>query len=111
MSTVEPASAVLRSLDCLKEDLGKKLEVELQCGMMEGYIGWNGEEEVREVENKSKECLDGWVGASGGEVKGGGVVFRVSSILLGEILRDIMGESGGESFGVDRGGRLIIGRW
>ncbi|GJR63784.1 hypothetical protein Tco_1505946 [Tanacetum coccineum] len=56
-----------------------------------------------------EECLDGWVGAGGGEVKGGGVVFGVSSILLGEILRDIIGESGGEAFGVDGGGRLIIG--
>nr|GEZ27494.1 hypothetical protein [Tanacetum cinerariifolium] len=40
-----------------------------------------------------EECLDGWVGAGGGEVKGGGVVFRVSRTLLGEIPRDIMGES------------------
>ncbi|GJR84470.1 retrovirus-related pol polyprotein from transposon TNT 1-94 [Tanacetum coccineum] len=65
------------------------------------------------VENKSsvgskfmasgKESLDSWVGAGGGEVKGGGVVFGVSKILLGVILRDIMGESDGEAFGVDGG--------
>ncbi|GJZ87181.1 hypothetical protein Tco_0658791 [Tanacetum coccineum] len=63
------------------------------------------EEGVEEVENKlrwlskfmasGEECLDGWVGAGGGEVKGGGVVFRVSRILLGEIPGDIMGESDG----------------
>ncbi|GJV63227.1 hypothetical protein Tco_1474055, partial [Tanacetum coccineum] len=65
------------------------------------------------VENKSlvgskfmasgEECLDGWVGAGGGEVKGGGVVFEVSRIFLGEIPRDIMGESDGEAFRVDGG--------
>ncbi|GJR76957.1 hypothetical protein Tco_0089322 [Tanacetum coccineum] len=77
--------------------------------------------EVGGVENKSlvgsnfmasgEECLDGWVGVDGGEVKGGGVVFEMSSILLGEILRDIIGESDGEAFGVNGGGRLIIGGW
>nr|GEZ77907.1 hypothetical protein [Tanacetum cinerariifolium] len=50
-----------------------------------------------------EECLDGWVGVGGGEVKGGCVVFGVSMILLGVIPRDIMGESGGEAFIVDRG--------
>ncbi|GKE66845.1 hypothetical protein Tco_1521006 [Tanacetum coccineum] len=65
------------------------------------------------VENKSlmrskfmasgEEYLDGWVGAGGGEVKGGSVVFGVSKILLGVIPEDIMGESGGEAFGVDGG--------
>nr|GFA41340.1 hypothetical protein [Tanacetum cinerariifolium] len=38
-----------------------------------------------------------------GEVKVGGVVFGVSWGLLGEVPREIMGESGGEVFGVDRG--------
>ncbi|GJR21413.1 hypothetical protein Tco_0969940 [Tanacetum coccineum] len=56
----------------LKEDLREKLEVEVEM-----------------------------VRAGGGDVKGGGVVFGVSRILLGEILEDIMGESGGEAFGVD----------
>ncbi|GJZ52760.1 hypothetical protein Tco_0607645 [Tanacetum coccineum] len=50
-----------------------------------------------------EECLDGWVGASGAEVKGGGVDFRVSRTLLGEIPRVIMVESGGEAFRVDGG--------
>ncbi|GKB10448.1 hypothetical protein Tco_0844371 [Tanacetum coccineum] len=87
----------------LKEDLGEMLEVEVAMV----------EEEVGGVENKSlvgskfmasgEECLDGWVGAGGGEVKGDGVVFGVSKILLGEIPEDIMGESGGEAFGVDGG--------
>nr|GEW89921.1 hypothetical protein [Tanacetum cinerariifolium] len=52
----------------LEEDLGGKLEVEVALV----------EEEV---------------GAGVGEVKGGGVVFEVSRILLGEILRDIMGKA------------------
>ncbi|GKG09626.1 hypothetical protein Tco_0338372, partial [Tanacetum coccineum] len=43
------------------------------------------------------------VRAGGGEVKGGGVLFRVSRILFGVILRDFMGESGGEAFRVDGG--------
>ncbi|GKB18103.1 hypothetical protein Tco_0852026 [Tanacetum coccineum] len=42
-----------------------------------------------------EEYLDGWVGAGGGEVKGGGVDFRVSRTLLGEIPEEIIGESGG----------------
>ncbi|GJZ31784.1 hypothetical protein Tco_0576831 [Tanacetum coccineum] len=50
-----------------------------------------------------KECLDGWVGAGGGEVKGDGVDFGVSRTLLGEIPEEIIGESGGEVFGVDGG--------
>ncbi|GKF33818.1 hypothetical protein Tco_0107018 [Tanacetum coccineum] len=40
-----------------------------------------------------EECLDGWVGAGGGEVKGGGDDFGVSRILLGEIPRVIIGEA------------------
>nr|GEZ13033.1 hypothetical protein [Tanacetum cinerariifolium] len=39
-----------------------------------------------------KECLDGWVGANRGEVKGGGVVFGVSWGLLGKVPREIMGK-------------------
>ncbi|GKD27758.1 hypothetical protein Tco_1233972, partial [Tanacetum coccineum] len=50
-----------------------------------------------------EECLDGWVGADGGEVKGGGVDFEVSKILLGEIPGEIIRESGGEVFWVDGG--------
>ncbi|GJX49725.1 hypothetical protein Tco_0276570 [Tanacetum coccineum] len=87
----------------LKEDLGEKLEVEVAMV----------KEEVGGVENKSsvgskfmasgEKCLDGWVRAGGGEVKGGGVVFGVSRILLGKIPEDIMGESDSEAFGVDGG--------
>nr|GEU82394.1 putative reverse transcriptase domain-containing protein [Tanacetum cinerariifolium] len=51
----------------------------------------------------SEECLDVWVGAGGGQVKGGGVVFGVSRIEFGTILKDNMGESGGEAFGLDGG--------
>ncbi|GKE59820.1 hypothetical protein Tco_1510187 [Tanacetum coccineum] len=50
---------------------------------------------------KGEECLDGWVGAGGGEVKGGGVDFGVTNSLLGEIPGENTGESGGEEFGVD----------
>ncbi|GJZ56669.1 hypothetical protein Tco_0612163 [Tanacetum coccineum] len=74
----------------LKEDFGEMLEVEVV--MLEEEFMASGE-----------ECLDGWVRAGGGEVKGGGVVFGVSRTLLGEIPRDIMRESGGEVFGVDVG--------
>nr|GEX31226.1 hypothetical protein [Tanacetum cinerariifolium] len=65
-------------------------------------IAWG---EIGGVENKSsmgsmliakgEECLDGWVEAGGGEVKGGGVDLGVTKSLLGE--------AHGESSGVDRG--------
>ncbi|GJX31949.1 reverse transcriptase domain-containing protein [Tanacetum coccineum] len=48
-----------------------------------------------------EECLDGWVRAGGGEVKGGGVDFGV--ILLGEIPGESTGKIGGEEFGVEGG--------
>ncbi|GJS64169.1 hypothetical protein Tco_0678733 [Tanacetum coccineum] len=54
-------------------------------------------------DGSGEECLDGWVGAGGGDVKVGGVVFGVSRILLGVIPGDIMGESDGEAFGLDGG--------
>nr|GEU54145.1 hypothetical protein [Tanacetum cinerariifolium] len=67
-----------------------------------GSCGGNGGREGG-VENKSvmgskfmasgEEGLDGWVGADGGKVKGGSVVFRVSRILLSAIPRDIMGKA------------------
>nr|GEY59688.1 hypothetical protein [Tanacetum cinerariifolium] len=54
-------------------------------------IAWG---EVGGVENKSsmgsmliakgEECLDGWVGAGGGEVKGSGVDLGVTKSLLGD---------------------------
>ncbi|GJU82040.1 hypothetical protein Tco_1284405 [Tanacetum coccineum] len=111
----------------LKEDFGGKLEVveamveeKSNDGLGGGGFVVGGRSssvsksvcrEVRGVENKSlvgsklmasgEECLDGWVGAGGGEVKGGGVVFGVSKILLGVIPEDIIRESGGEAFGLD----------
>ncbi|GJU24147.1 hypothetical protein Tco_1162768 [Tanacetum coccineum] len=52
---------------------------------------------------KGEECLDGWVRAGGGEVKGGGVDFGVTRSLLGKIHGENAEESGGEEFGVDGG--------
>ncbi|GKD88655.1 hypothetical protein Tco_1364162 [Tanacetum coccineum] len=46
-----------------------------------------------------EECLDGWVRAGGGEVKGGGVDFGV--ILLGEIPGESTVKIGAEEFGVE----------
>nr|GEY25239.1 hypothetical protein [Tanacetum cinerariifolium] len=68
-------------------------------------IAWG---EAGGVENKSsmgsmlianEECLDGWVGASGGEVKGGGVDLGLTKSLL----RKTPGESGSKEFRVDGG--------
>ncbi|GJY86348.1 hypothetical protein Tco_0500374 [Tanacetum coccineum] len=62
----------------------------------------------------SKEGLGGGgfvvlgVGAGGGEVKGGGVGFGVVKSLLREIPGDVIGESGGETFGVDGGAVCIV---
>ncbi|GJX43079.1 hypothetical protein Tco_0917263 [Tanacetum coccineum] len=77
-----------------------------------GNYGGN-EGEVGGVGNKSsmgsmlmangEEYLDGWVGAGGGEVKGGGVNFGVTKSLLGEIPGESTEESGGEEFGVEGG--------
>ncbi|GKE84125.1 hypothetical protein Tco_0274630 [Tanacetum coccineum] len=52
---------------------------------------------------RGEECLEGYVGAGGGEVNGGGDDFGVSKSLLGEILGVVIGEHGGETFGVDGG--------
>ncbi|GJU66377.1 hypothetical protein Tco_1252636 [Tanacetum coccineum] len=52
---------------------------------------------------RGEECLEGCVGAGGGEVNKGGDDFGVSKSLLGEILRVVIGESGGEIFGDDGG--------
>ncbi|GJV14127.1 hypothetical protein Tco_1359450 [Tanacetum coccineum] len=52
---------------------------------------------------RGEECLEGCVGAGGGEVNGGGDDFRVSKSLLSEIPRVAIRESGGETFGVDGG--------
>ncbi|GJU86364.1 hypothetical protein Tco_1293910 [Tanacetum coccineum] len=57
----------------------------------------------RSSSESKRECLDGWVRADGGEVKGGGDDFGTRRILLGEIPRVIIGESGGETFRDDGG--------
>nr|GEV86780.1 retrotransposon Orf1 [Tanacetum cinerariifolium] len=54
---------------------------------------------------RGDECLEGCVGASGGEVSGGGDDFRVSKSLLGEIPRVVISEGGGETF-LDDGGAI-----
>ncbi|GJX34932.1 hypothetical protein Tco_0246489, partial [Tanacetum coccineum] len=57
----------------------------------------------RSSSESKRECLDGWVGVGGGEVKGGGDDFGGRRILLGEIPGVIIRESGGETFGDDGG--------
>ncbi|GJZ34571.1 hypothetical protein Tco_0580388 [Tanacetum coccineum] len=52
---------------------------------------------------RGEECLEGCVGAGGGEVNGSRDVFGVSKSLLGEILGVVIGESGGDIFGDDGG--------
>nr|GEX04484.1 hypothetical protein [Tanacetum cinerariifolium] len=49
-----------------------------------------------------EKCLEGCVGADGGEVNEGRGNFGVSKSLHGEILEVVIGESGGEIFGDDR---------
>ncbi|GKB98640.1 hypothetical protein Tco_0984777 [Tanacetum coccineum] len=70
-----------------------------------GEVG--GVEKIRSTGSKlmvrGEECLEGCVGASRGEVSGGGDDFGVSKSLLGEILGVVIGESGGETFGDDGG--------
>nr|GEX88987.1 hypothetical protein [Tanacetum cinerariifolium] len=95
---VRPIAATLRKgKDCwilmakvvgsLKKDLGEMWEVVVVMVEKGGSIAERGEGDEGGVENKSligskfkangEECLDGCVGAGGGEVKGGGVDFRV----------------------------------
>ncbi|GJR48888.1 hypothetical protein Tco_1316991 [Tanacetum coccineum] len=52
---------------------------------------------------RGEECLEGYVGAGGGEVNRGGDDFGVRKSLLGEIPGVVIGESGGEIFGDDGG--------
>ncbi|GJW07279.1 hypothetical protein Tco_1569702 [Tanacetum coccineum] len=69
--------------------------------------------EVRGVEKMSStgsklmvrgdEFLEGCVGVGGGEVSGCGDDFGVSKNFLGEILRVVISEGGGETFGDDGG--------
>nr|GEV70370.1 hypothetical protein [Tanacetum cinerariifolium] len=62
-----------------------------------GEVGW-----VEKISStgsnlmvKGDECLEGCVGAGGGEVRGGGDDFGVRKSLLGEILGVVIGEGGG----------------
>ncbi|GJW84334.1 hypothetical protein Tco_0157479 [Tanacetum coccineum] len=50
-----------------------------------------------------EECLEGCVGAGGGEVNRDGDDFGVRKSLLGEIPGVVIRESGEEKFGVDGG--------
>nr|GEX59511.1 hypothetical protein [Tanacetum cinerariifolium] len=50
---------------------------------------------------RGEECLEGCVGAGGGEVNGGGDDFRVSKSLLGEIPEVVISKSDRETFGDD----------
>ncbi|GKE19764.1 hypothetical protein Tco_1431276, partial [Tanacetum coccineum] len=52
---------------------------------------------------RGKECLEGCVGAGGGEVNGGEDDFGVSKSLIGDIPGVVIGESDGETFGDDGG--------
>ncbi|GKC07111.1 hypothetical protein Tco_0998721 [Tanacetum coccineum] len=54
-------------------------------------------------ERSSRESNKAWVGAGGGEVKGGGIDFGVSKSFLGEIPGVVISEGGGELFGDDGG--------
>ncbi|GJT40814.1 hypothetical protein Tco_0940679 [Tanacetum coccineum] len=56
---------------------------------------------------RGEECLEGCVGAGGGEVNGGGDDFGVRKSLLGEIPGVVIGKSGGEIFG-DDGGAICL---
>ncbi|GJV94133.1 hypothetical protein Tco_1541946 [Tanacetum coccineum] len=64
------------------------------------YVG--GVEKISSTGSKcmvrGEECLEGCVGADGGEVNRGGDDFGVSKSLLGEIPGVVIGESGGETF-------------
>ncbi|GJT50635.1 hypothetical protein Tco_0976792 [Tanacetum coccineum] len=94
-------------------------------GRRGGSIAGRGGGSLDKRSMKSNDGLGGGglvvVGAGGGEVMGGGVNFRVSRSLLGEIPGEIMGEKvgeecGGEEFRVDGGavwyvvptGRVIV---
>ncbi|GJZ29553.1 hypothetical protein Tco_0574200 [Tanacetum coccineum] len=63
-----------------------------------------GVEKISSTESKfmanGEDCLDGCDGASGGEVKGGGVEFGVLKSSPGEIPSETMGERGGDMMGL-----------
>ncbi|GKG51362.1 hypothetical protein Tco_0541746, partial [Tanacetum coccineum] len=72
--------------------LGGKSLIELKNAC--GEVG--GVEKMSSTGSKfmvrGEECLEGCVGAHGGEVKGGGDDFRVIKSLLGEIPGVVIGE-------------------
>nr|GEV30609.1 hypothetical protein [Tanacetum cinerariifolium] len=77
---------------------GKSLrESKNGCGGVEGIenISSTGS---KFVANK-KDCLDVFDGASGGEVKRGGVDFRLLKISPGEIPSEKIGKRGGDMMG------------
>ncbi|GJU03421.1 hypothetical protein Tco_1113759 [Tanacetum coccineum] len=92
------------------EEEERKLEIVV--AMVEEEDLYLEEGEVEGVENKSlmglmliskgEQCLDGWIRAGGGKVKGCGVDFGVTKSLLGEIL----GESNGKEFVIVDGGAV-----
>ncbi|GKB66011.1 hypothetical protein Tco_0927423 [Tanacetum coccineum] len=86
----------------LKDDLGEMWEVMVAI-VEEESLRRRGRSGKQKFMASGEECLNGWVRAGGGEVNGGGVNFGISRTLLSEIPEEIMGESGGEVFGVDRG--------
>ncbi|GJW64210.1 hypothetical protein Tco_0116094 [Tanacetum coccineum] len=76
--------------------------------MVRGRFGFGFSQKPTQTESctplvRGEECLEGYVGAGGSEVNGGGDDFGVSKSLVGEIPRVVIGESGGEIFGDDEG--------
>ncbi|GJT25338.1 hypothetical protein Tco_0895275 [Tanacetum coccineum] len=69
-----------------------------------GEVMW---EELSSIRSKFKangeDCLDGYDGADGREVKGDRVDLGVVNSFLGEITRDVMSERGGDIIVVDKG--------
>ncbi|GJZ63414.1 hypothetical protein Tco_0619835 [Tanacetum coccineum] len=76
-------------------------EVENVCGEVGGVEKMSSTGSKFMV--RGEECLEGCVGAGGGEVNRSRDDFRVSKSLLGEILGVVIGESGGNIFGDDGG--------
>nr|GEY84067.1 hypothetical protein [Tanacetum cinerariifolium] len=82
---VEEEVLYLEDVECVKDSLGR--------GRRSGKKSLMGSMLIA----KGEDCLHGWVGAGGREVKDGGVDLRVTKSLLGETPE----ESGGEEFRVD----------
>ncbi|GJV04092.1 hypothetical protein Tco_1337661 [Tanacetum coccineum] len=106
VATVEPASAVLFLEWNRLWELMEPADLRGNGGRG-GSISKRGGGSLAKRSMKSIDGLGGVgfvvVGGSKGEVKGDGVNFEVSRILLDEIPEEIIGESDGEVFGVDGG--------